>query len=165
MITGYLRLIVMRNLSNKRFSGYDLIKQIEKDTGTWKPSFGSIYPLLDKLLKENLAQVEIIGKRKVYSLTKEGKKELVIIDKSKNSLVDKMIATWKAFGRIADEKDKSFMIEVFNSVKKGQLPFKEFNPELSQFRGAIFEAYSGGKNPKKIKNILKNSIIKIKAVR
>ena len=165
MITGYLRLIVMRNLSNKRLSGYDLIKQIEKDTGTWKPSFGSIYPLLDKLLKEKLVQVEITGRRKVYSLTKKGKKDLAIIDKSKNSLVDKMIATWKAFGRISDEKDKSFMIEVFNSVKKGQLPFKEFNPELSQFRGAIFEAYSSGKDPKKIKSILKNSIRKIKAVR
>ena len=76
-----------------------------------------------------------------------------------------MIATWKAFGRIADESDKSFMIEVFNSVKKGQLPFKEFNPELSQFRGTIFEAYSSGKNPKKIKSILKNSMRKIRAVK
>ena len=163
MLTGYLRLIVMRNLSDKKLSGYDLIKQIEKDTGTWRPSFGSIYPLLEKLLNEKLVQVEQLGRRKVYSLTKEGKKQLEVIDKSKNSLVDKMIATWKAFGRIADEKDKSFMIEVFNSVKKGQLPFREFNPELSEFRGAIFEAYSSAKNPKKIKTILRDSIKKIKA--
>lgn len=165
MLTGYLRLIVMRTLADRKLSGYDLIKQIEKDTGTWKPSFGSIYPLLEKLLKEKLVQVEAKGRRKIYSLTKEGKKELEIIDRSKNSLVDKMIATWKAFGRIADEKDKNFMIEVFNSLKKGQLPFKNFNPELSEFRGAIFEAYSSGKNSKKIKIILRDSIKKIKSAK
>ncbi|MBI2653024.1 helix-turn-helix transcriptional regulator, partial [Candidatus Woesearchaeota archaeon] len=59
MMAGYLRLIVMKTLANRRLSGYDLIKQIEKDTGTWKPSFGSIYPLLKKLLKERLVEVEI----------------------------------------------------------------------------------------------------------
>ena len=165
MITGYLRLIVMRNLSDRKLSGYDLIKQIKRDTGTWTPSFGSIYPLLEKLLKEKFVQVEIKGRRKVYSLTKEGKKQLEIIDQSKNSLVDKMIAAWNSFGRIADDKDKSFMLEVFNSVRKGQLPFKEFNPELSEFRGAIFEAYSSSKDAKKIKTILKESVKKIKAVK
>lgn len=28
MMTGYLRLIVMKTLANKKLSGYDLIKQI-----------------------------------------------------------------------------------------------------------------------------------------
>ena len=51
------------------------------------------------------------------------------------------------------------------ALKEGQLPFKEFNPELGEFRGAIFEAYSSGKNPKKIKIILKDSIKKIKSVK
>lgn len=165
MLTGYLRLIVMKNLVDKKLSGYDLIKEIQQNTGTWKPSFGSIYPLLEKLLKEKLVQVEAKGRRKIYYLTKEGKKELELIDKSKNSLVDKMVAAWKAFGRIADEKDKSFMVEVFNSIKKGQLPFKDFNPELGEFRGAIFEAYSNGRNPKKIKAILRQTIKKIKSVK
>ena len=66
MMSGYLRLIVMKTLANKKLSGYDLTKQIEKDTGTWKPSFGSIYPLLEKLLKEKLVDVEIEGRRKLY---------------------------------------------------------------------------------------------------
>ena len=34
MMAGYLRLIVMKTLLNRKLSGYDLIKQIEKDTGT-----------------------------------------------------------------------------------------------------------------------------------
>ena len=164
MMAGYLRLIVMKTLSNRKLSGYDLTKQIEKDTGTWKPSFGSIYPLLEKLLKEKLVEVEIQGRKKLYFLTKEGKKHLNIIDKSKNTLVDKLIATWNAFGKITDRREMSFMLEVFNSLKKGQLPFKELNPELNEFRATIFELYSTGKDRKKVKSVLKETIKKLKRI-
>ena len=163
-MSGYLRLIVMKTLANKKLSGYDLIKQIEKDTGTWKPSFGSIYPLLEKLLKERLVDVEVQGRRKLYYLTNEGKKHLGIIDKSKNTLVDGLIAAWNAFGKITDRREMNFMLEVFNSLKKGRLPFKELNPELNEFRATVFELYSTGRDRKKIKNILKETIKKLKAI-
>ena len=162
---GYLRLIVMKTLVKGKLSGYDLIKQIEKDTGTWKPSFGSIYPLLEKLLKEKLVEVEVQGRRKLYFLTSEGKKHLVIIDKSKNTIVDKMIATWNAFGKITDRREMGFMLEIFNSLKKGQLPFKELNPELNEFRATMFELYSKGKDRKKIKAVLKGTIKKLRAIK
>ena len=165
MMAGYLRLIVMKTLSNKKLSGYGLIKQIEKDTGTWKPSFGSIYPLLEKLLKEKLVEVEVQGRKKVYFLTNSGKKYLGVIDKSKNTLVDKLIATWNVFGKITDRREMGFMLEVFNSMKKGQLPFKELNPELNQFRATIFELYSKGKDRKKIKAVLKGTIKKLASIR
>ena len=70
MMSGYLRLIVMKTLANRRLSGYDLIKEIESNTGTWKPSFGSIYPLLEKLLKEKLVDFKVEGRKKAYFLTK-----------------------------------------------------------------------------------------------
>ena len=165
MMAGYLRLIVMKTLSNKKLSGYELIKQIEKDTGTWKPSFGSIYPLLEKLLKEKLVDFKVHGRKKLYFLTNEGKKQLVIIDKSKNTLVDRLIATWNAFGRITDRREMSFMLEVLNSLKKGQLPFKELNPELNEFRATIFELYSAKKDSKKIKSVLKGTIKKLKSIK
>ena len=165
MITGYLRLIVMKTLAKRKLSGYDLIKQIEKDTGTWKPSYGSIYPLLEKLLKEKFVDVEIQGRRKLYVLTKEGKKCLKIIDKSKNELVDRLIVHWNVFGKITDRREISFMHEIFNSLKKGQLPFKELSPELNEFRATIFELYSNGKDRKRIKSILKGTVKRLKAVR
>ena len=165
MMSGYLRLIVMKTLSNRKLSGYGLIKRIEKDTGTWKPSFGSIYPLLEKLLKEKLVEVEAHGRKKLYYLTNGGKKHLAIIDKSKNILVEKLIVTWRAFGKITDKRELNFMMEVFNSLKKGQLPFKELNPELNEFRGTVFEAYSGGKDRRKIKSILKASVRKLKSLK
>lgn len=165
MMRGYLRLIVMKTLANRKLSGYGLIKQIEKDTGTWKPSFGSIYPLLDKLLKERLVEVEIQGRKKLYFLTNEGKKHLGIIDKSKNSIVDKLIAAFNAFGKITDRREMGFMMEILNSLKKGQLPFKELNPELNEFRATIFGVYSTGKNRKKIKHVLRGTIRKLKSIK
>jgi len=165
MMAGYLRLIVMKTLSNKKLSGYGLIKQIEKDTGTWKPSFGSIYPLLEKLLKERLVQVEAQGRKKIYFLTHEGKKHLKIIDKSKDTLVDKLIATWSAFGKITDRREMGFMLEIFNSLKKGQLPFKELNPELNELRATIFELYTSGNDRKKMKAILRLAVKKLKSIR
>lgn len=165
MMAGYLRLIVMKTLSNRKLSGYDLIKQIEKDTGTWKPSFGSIYPLLEKLLKEKLVNVEIQGRKKNYFLTNEGKKYFNIIDKSKNTLIDKLIATWNVFGKITDRREMGFMLEIFNSLKKGQLPFKELNPELNEFRATIFELYTAGKDRKKMKVILKDTVKKLRIIK
>ena len=59
----------------------------------------------------------------------------------------------------------NFMLEIFNSLKKGQLPFKELNPELNEFRATIFELYSTGKDRKKIKAVLRGTIKRLKAVR
>lgn len=165
MMRGYLRLIVMKNLLNKELSGYDLIKQIEKHTGTWKPSFGSIYPLLERLLKEKLVQVKIQGRRKLYSLTSEGKKNLSLIDKSKNMLVDRLIATWNAFGKITDKREMSFMLEVFNSLRKGQLPFKELNPELNEFRATVFEQYTKGKDRRKMKIVIRDAVKRLRSIK
>ena len=165
MMAGYLRLIVMKTLSNRKLTGYDLIKQIEKDTGTWKPSFGSIYPLLEKLLKERLVKVEVNGRRKIYFLTAEGKNHLEVIDKSKNKLIDSLIATWNTFGKITDRREMNFMLEIFNSLRKGQMPFKELNPELNEFRAMIFELYSTGKDRKKMKSVLMSTVKKLRAIR
>ena len=165
MMTGYLRLIVMKTLANKKLSGYDLVKQIEKDTGTWKPSFGSIYPLLEKLLKEKFVELEEHGRKKLYYLTSEGKKQLLIIDRSKNAMIDKLIAHWNAFGKITDRREIGFMMEILNSLKKGHLPFKELNPELNEFRAAMFELYSKGKDRKKIKDVLKGTVKRLRAIK
>ncbi len=164
MISGYLRLVAMKTLSNKRLSGYELIKQIEKDTSGWKPSYGSIYPLLEKLLKENLVNYQIEGRRKIYYLTSEGRKQLPSIDKSHSKILGRMMAASKAFGRITDKKEIALMNEVYGKIRKGQVPFKELSHELSDLNVSLFDAYSNGKDKKKIKEILKTTIRRLKQI-
>jgi DNA-binding PadR family transcriptional regulator len=63
-------------ISEKPMSGAEIVEKIEKQTGSWKPSPGSIYPLLASLHKkgftEELPRDELGIKR--YSFTEEGKK-------------------------------------------------------------------------------------------
>jgi DNA-binding PadR family transcriptional regulator len=73
MNQGYLRMTVLELLSREPCSGYSLVKTIHAKTG-WKPSYGSIYPLLDRLDNEGLVTIEENGRSKIYALTPAGKK-------------------------------------------------------------------------------------------
>ena len=74
---GYLRSRVLKLLHKKPMSGAEIIREIEEDTSRrWKPSPGSVYPLLSWLLDsgytKELADSEAGVRR--YELTDEGKK-------------------------------------------------------------------------------------------
>ncbi|TFG98171.1 PadR family transcriptional regulator [Candidatus Thorarchaeota archaeon] len=74
---GYLRSRVLKLLHTKPMSGAEIIREIEEDTSRrWKPSPGSIYPLLSWLLDSGytreLSDSEAGVRR--YELTEEGKK-------------------------------------------------------------------------------------------
>lgn len=76
---GFLRYYVLRLLNKKSMSGSEIMSEIEKRTnGHWKPSPGSIYPLLawlqEKGYATEVAQQEPGVKR--YTLTEKGKKLL-----------------------------------------------------------------------------------------
>jgi DNA-binding PadR family transcriptional regulator len=73
---GLLRFLVLNMLMKKPMSGVEIVEVIEKETGgKWKPSSGSIYPLLawlhDKGYTAELPSEEIGMKR--YGLTAKGK--------------------------------------------------------------------------------------------
>ena len=73
---GFLRYQVLKLLGEKPMSGSEIISEIERQTeGRWKPSPGSIYPLLawlqDKGYIKEIAEQETGIKR--YELTDQGK--------------------------------------------------------------------------------------------
>jgi DNA-binding PadR family transcriptional regulator len=74
---GLLRFYVFKLLNEKPMSGSEIMEEIESETdGRWKPSPGSIYPLLtwlqDNGYAKKLPKEESGIKR--YALTEEGKK-------------------------------------------------------------------------------------------
>jgi DNA-binding PadR family transcriptional regulator len=76
---GYLRSQVLRLLDEKPMSGAEIIRELEDKTGMWwKPSPGSVYPLLSWLLDSGytreLSDTEAGVRR--YELTNEGRKFL-----------------------------------------------------------------------------------------
>src|SRR5664279_5278803 len=72
---GFLRYHVLEALNQKPMSGSELMEEIHKHTGgNWKPSPGSIYPLL-AWLQDNTFVKELPTENgfKRYELTKSGK--------------------------------------------------------------------------------------------
>jgi len=73
---GFLRYYVLRLLSEKPMSGSEIMSEIEKRTdGRWKPSPGSVYPLLAWLQEKGYTK-EVPGQEagiKRYTLTDKGK--------------------------------------------------------------------------------------------
>ena len=72
---GFLRYRVLEALSQKPMSGSELMDEIQKNTGgNWKPSPGSIYPLL-AFLQDNAYVNELPTENgfKRYELTQSGK--------------------------------------------------------------------------------------------
>lgn len=71
---GDVRTAVLALLAEGPRHGYQMIQEIsERSGGAWKPSPGSIYPVLSALQDEGLVDDEKIEGRRVFSLTDAGR--------------------------------------------------------------------------------------------
>jgi DNA-binding PadR family transcriptional regulator len=78
------------------WNGYQIIQEIaERTQGVWRPSAGSVYPALQQLEDEGLISPEGEGRRRMYTLTDEGRAYA-------EAHADELSRSWDAAGR-ADE--------------------------------------------------------------
>lgn len=90
---GFLKMIVLKIISKKPIHGYDIIQIMdEKSHGRWVPSPGSIYPILDFLEGKHFITMEEVDRKKVYTITDEGKKALETIDERRRAMIQDMNA-------------------------------------------------------------------------
>ena len=75
---GALRLYLLKLLDEQPRHGYDVISLLEdRFMGLYAPSAGTVYPRLARLESEGLIEHEVSEGRKVYTLTEDGREELV----------------------------------------------------------------------------------------
>jgi DNA-binding PadR family transcriptional regulator len=68
---------VLKALEERPMHGYELIQYFEqKSYGFWRPSSGSIYPILQSLEDQELVKSHDENGKKVYGLTEAGKEKL-----------------------------------------------------------------------------------------
>ena len=76
---GYLQYAILKVLEDKVMHGYKISKELEKRL-KWKPSPGSLYPVLGSMEKEKMIvgmdMVEMGKYKKVYKITDKGLKHL-----------------------------------------------------------------------------------------
>jgi len=73
---GFLRLTILKLLNEREMSGSEIMDTIERETkGLWRPSPGSVYPLLAWLVDKGFIREANRGEEGVkrYTITEEGK--------------------------------------------------------------------------------------------
>jgi DNA-binding PadR family transcriptional regulator len=102
---------VLRALKEKPMHGYELIQHLErKSHGMWRPSPGSIYPILQSLVDQDLVKCEEKSGKKVYELTKEGlaATEKLQEDDSPMSRFDDTASHWRKASACRNEIARCF---------------------------------------------------------
>lgn len=99
---GYIRIAVLILLNKKPHHGYEMMKAVhERTSGFWKPTAGGIYPILQDLEKSGYVNGEwdcqTKRKRKIYTITSEGKTILEHTLTKENRLVTTMMDLFKEY--------------------------------------------------------------------
>ncbi|GAB1768586.1 PadR family transcriptional regulator [Priestia megaterium] len=74
---GNLQFVILKMLQTESKHGYQIIKDLEEEfKGFYSPSPGSVYPILQMLEDREFVSISKEGKKKVYTITGEGKQFL-----------------------------------------------------------------------------------------
>ena len=161
-----LEVMILNILENGNKSGYEIMKTLEKETG-WKPSPGSVYPVLKGLKNEGFVNFKNEGKSKVYSLTKEGKKQTGLIKKRRDEFSKQILRNLEVYGRLMGEKNKGIVRTIIDVIRTGKVPFGNATEEVFELRRLLFGFVKENKvkkNDMKIKTILQKTIKELKKI-
>lgn len=72
---GLLGLYALAQMARRGpIHGYLISEQIaERTEGAWRPGPGAVYPALNRLTARGFARSRVVGRRRVYSITPEGR--------------------------------------------------------------------------------------------
>jgi formylmethanofuran dehydrogenase subunit E len=132
MNKGYLHMLVVQQLKESPRSGYALVKTIHEQTG-WKPSYGSIYPLLEKLESQGAVTVREEGRSKIYSLTPAGNERVKDEQTLRRTALVGIHEQLKVLASLGDE-DAMAMAEIIGSQLADEDPRGPFTHDLPEFR-------------------------------
>lgn len=135
MNQGFLKTIVLKHLADESLSGYTLVKRIHETTG-WKPSFGSIYPLLQHLEKDSHVKVTQQGRSKVYSITDKGALAFKEETSARKNICNTIVEHLRCLASMGDE-EAGIMADMLGQTTNNDLPFHT-SPELLQLRKELY---------------------------
>lgn len=75
---GFLKLLIVRLLRDKEMSGTDIMEVLEnRSGGKWRPSPGSIYPMLASLKDKGIIEIaKTEGRTSTYRLSRQGEERV-----------------------------------------------------------------------------------------
>lgn len=124
---GDLRWLVLDLIAGQPRHGYEIIKAIEDMfNGQYAPSPGIVYPTLTFLEETGLVSGEVLGSKKLYSITDEGKAALEQNEAALQAIRERIQASRSRFGgppapeliRAMDNLRRAIQVR----LAKGELP-------------------------------------------
>ncbi|NQU98198.1 PadR family transcriptional regulator [Candidatus Woesearchaeota archaeon] len=169
---GYLKILTLKALKEGEKTGYSLMKYVEEKTDS-KPSFGSIYPLLEQLLKEKLVSCKEKDNKKFYSLTDKGKQELKDLLKKKDEVLIKIEEGMKLFIAVSGETKYNDQLKAIEMMRKGDINFQKMmeqaeeigSNEMQKVMMQLILENKIDKNKKKIKEIMTKATEELKKLK
>ena len=159
MSNGPLKITVMKLLSEETLSGYALMKALSEKTG-WKPSPGSIYPLLAELNKKKFITSKQHGREKCYYLTLQGNKMLQELSAKKNAFHKDMESHLRIMAMLGEEKEAEDMKMILRIMSEKQGHLSWIHEEAVLLRRCVFQLAEKNlttSEQKKVKIILKKT--------
>jgi len=147
---GALRVFILRLIEEKPRTGSEIMNEIEKESlGHWRPSPGSVYPMLSYLEDEGYIRGETEDGTKRYSLQQKGKeflestKKMEASEPSWRGRAHLFLPPWLGLGAGQDKMFRAFrrqsvqLFRVRQLVRSGEAP-----KELEEDALRVIEAAS-----------------------
>jgi len=150
---GFLKFYLLKLLgeSGGGMAGYELMRRIEEETGFWKPSPGSIYPLLAALEDAKLLQHRAEGEKKIYSLTERGREALAKAQEAKAEAQESIRRSVQVLAGIFGEEAVEDLAEPVGRDFAKVPP--RLRKQLARLRGAILELLARDLGEREIEGI------------
>ncbi len=131
---GFLRYHVLEALNEKPMSGSELMYELEKHTGGfWKPSPGSIYPLLNWLQEKGyIKDLPAENGFKRYEITENGKSLLDEQKKTMNNFREEMgFPPMPLFGSFLGKIPPEKTTDIRNAMRRLAIAFFQLGAKLN----------------------------------
>ena len=135
---GFMEMHILRILQTP-CHGYEIIKHVEQECACWKPSPGSVYPILRKLMKSGLIAETDSGNRKVYRLTQTGRDRVKKFHSYKKELKEKMIALFRMMGEDGRTTDLGKGFGLFEKIGKDPIKRRKAAKLREEFHRKMME--------------------------
>ncbi len=165
---GYLRLIILRKLSEKEGTGYELRKVLADESNDWRPSFGTIYPLLKRMNDEGLLSFRTEGRRKIYRLTADGRRKLREIDTNKDKIMRSIERNMKVLQTIYPGSHINSTINIIKGLRSYKMPFGGVMGVLISMKELLIDMENEGsirRNREDVKEVIKEAISRLRHIR
>ncbi|MEA2054048.1 MAG: PadR family transcriptional regulator [Candidatus Thermoplasmatota archaeon] len=148
MRTPFLKYFMLKTISEGKANGYKIIKKCEEILG-YRPSTGSVYPLLKGMEKKNVIKGEKKGRGTVYSITAKGKKLLDEGEKLREEIYQKLSSHVSSVAEIFEDNGLKNLLK---EARAGRFSCRSLM--ISKIWDVATELERNGVDSKKIRSIL-----------